>query len=122
LTEDGIYGWGENHSGQLGAHNVEKIYLKETVCIKAMRIIRHKDTFQISCGNEHTAVLVNGLLHMWGQKEGGILSGNGATFDYVACGGLHTLAIREGLVYSWGRGEGGQLGHPLNELKQKSRE
>jgi alpha-tubulin suppressor-like RCC1 family protein len=58
---------------------------------------------------------------MWGQKEGGILAGDGAIFDYVACGGLHTLAIRDGLVYSWGRGEGGQLGHPLNNLKQKTK-
>jgi len=41
---------------------------------------------------------------MWGQTEGGILAGDGSTFDLVACGGLHTLAIRDGLVYSWGRG------------------
>lgn len=28
ITEEGIYGWGENHSSQLGSHNKEKIYLK----------------------------------------------------------------------------------------------
>lgn len=90
--------------------------------IKAVPICRDKDSFQISCGNEHTAVLLNGELMMWGQQEGGIIAGSGAIFDSVSCGGLHTLAIREGVVYSWGRGEGGQLGHPLALLKQKKRE
>jgi alpha-tubulin suppressor-like RCC1 family protein len=33
LMESGVYGWGENHSFQLGAHNKEKVYLKETVCV-----------------------------------------------------------------------------------------
>jgi alpha-tubulin suppressor-like RCC1 family protein len=59
---------------------------------------------------------------MWGQSEGGILAGNGHTFDMISCGGLHTLAIRERVVYSWGRGEGGQLGHPLAALNQKKKE
>lgn len=94
LTEEGIFGWGENHSFQLGTHNKEKIYLKEVVQMKAMPIHRDKDRFQISCGNEHTAVLLNGELMMWGQLEGGITAGNGAIFDSVSCGGLHTLAIR----------------------------
>ena len=25
LLEDGLYGWGENHSGQLGEHNQHKM-------------------------------------------------------------------------------------------------
>lgn len=104
LTEGGVHGWGENHSCQLGAHNKEKVYLKETVCVKKMAIDRNKDNFHISCGNEHSAVLINGLLHMWGQPEGGILAGNGHIFDMISCGGLHTLAIRDGTVFSWGRG------------------
>ena len=33
---------------------------------------------------------------MWGQKSGGIISGNGHKFDRVACGGLHTLGILDG--------------------------
>jgi alpha-tubulin suppressor-like RCC1 family protein len=56
---------------------------------------------------------------MLGQKEGGIVSGNGHIFDEVSCGGLHTLGLRKGKVYSWGRGEGGQLGHRTEHLKTK---
>lgn len=41
---------------------------------------------------------------MFGQKEGGILGGDGSEFDDISCGGLHTLAIKKGKVYSWGRG------------------
>lgn len=122
LTEDGLFGWGENHAQQLGTHNAQAIYLKETVCLLPTPIDRARDSFQLSCGNEHTALLLNGLLHMWGQTEGGILAGHGHRFDAVSCGGLHTLAIRDGLVFSWGRGEGGQLGLPLITLKQKKRE
>lgn len=48
----------------------------------------------MSCGNEHTAIMINGKLKMWGQKEGGILGGDGWEFDSVCCGGLHTLGIR----------------------------
>jgi hypothetical protein len=31
---------------------------------------------------------------MWGQKEGGIISGDGYYFDDVCCGGLHTVALK----------------------------
>lgn len=41
---------------------------------------------------------------MFGQPEGGIISGNGQLFDTISCGGLHTIGIRNGEVYSWGRG------------------
>ena len=58
---------------------------------------------------------------MWGQKEGGIISGNGHLFDKVSCGGLHTLGIRDGSVFSWGRGEGGQLGQKISTLKTKAK-
>lgn len=74
---------------------------------------------KMSCGNEHTGVLFEGKLYMWGQEEGGILGGNGWEFDDICCGGLHTLAIKDGDVYSWGRGEGGQLGHKLEHLDKK---
>ena len=87
-----------------------------------MKINRHRDQVQLSCGNEHTAVLFNGWLMMWGQAEGGILAGKDHKFDSVSCGGLHTLAVREGKVYGWGRGEGGQLGQPVSGLRQRKRE
>ncbi len=32
VTEEGVFGWGENHSGQLGKHNEQKVY-KEAVRI-----------------------------------------------------------------------------------------
>jgi hypothetical protein len=51
LTAEGVFGWGENHSCQLGTHNKEKVYLKSTVCVRKMPIRRHLDRFQISCGN-----------------------------------------------------------------------
>jgi|JI10StandDraft_1071094.scaffolds.fasta_scaffold7432238_1 alpha-tubulin suppressor-like RCC1 family protein len=41
---------------------------------------------------------------MFGQSEGGIISGHGHKFDSVSCGGLHTLGIKDGKVFSWGRG------------------
>ena len=69
-----------------------------------MKVNRKNDSFQISCGNEHTALLFNGILMMWGQADGGITGGNNHPFDTVSCGGLHTLGLRNGRVYSWGRG------------------
>lgn len=84
--------------------------------------LRKEDQIQISCGNEHTAVLINKKLRMWGQKEGGILGGDGEEFDQISCGGLHTLGIRNGKAYSWGRGEGGQLGHKIDHLDKKKKE
>lgn len=59
---------------------------------------------KISCGTEHSCVLLNGQLKMWGQKEGGIISGDGYAFDDIECGGLHSVALKDGEVYSWGRG------------------
>lgn len=65
LTEDGLYGWGENHSAQLGQQNPLKV-CRQPVCIQKMDVDRLKDLFQISCGNEHTALLFNSKLMMWG--------------------------------------------------------
>jgi alpha-tubulin suppressor-like RCC1 family protein len=77
---------------------------------------------EVACGNEHTAILFwEQPLIMFGQHEGGIISGAGHPFDSVACGGLHTLGIRNSKVYSWGRGEGGQLGHKPEFLKTKTK-
>lgn len=74
------------------------------VKIKDIKINRKNDMFELSCGNEHTALLLNRKLMMWGQSDGGIIAGNGHSFDRIRCGGLHTLGIRQGKVYSWGRG------------------
>lgn len=103
LTEEGIFGWGENHSAQLGKHNQQKVY-KEAVLIESLKINRKTHKFQLNCGNEHTALLINGTLTIWGQEDCGITGGTGYSFDSIACGGLHTLGVKDGKVYSWGRG------------------
>lgn len=106
-TLDELYGWGQNDSGQIGelpGEKIRKICNIDTVATK------------LSCGSEHSCAIISGRLRMWGQKGGGITSGDGYAFDDVSCGGLHTIALKDGEVYSWGRGEGGQLGHPLNIL------
>lgn len=74
LTEQGLFGWGENHSGQLGKQNLLKIY-EPLVQIVPLKINRREDSFQICCGNEHTALLLNGKLMVWGNSQSGILGG-----------------------------------------------
>jgi hypothetical protein len=58
-TLDGLYGWGDNESGQLGEQpggNLRKIFnINATVS-------------RLSCGSEHSCVVISGRLKMWGQK------------------------------------------------------
>jgi hypothetical protein len=66
VTEEGVFGWGENHSGQLGKHNEQKVY-KEAVRIESRKVNRKIDKIELSCGNEHTTLLMNSRLTVWGQ-------------------------------------------------------
>jgi alpha-tubulin suppressor-like RCC1 family protein len=106
----GVYGWGENSAGQLGDPNTRESI--KTIKLVLERRATCASEVDVACGNEHTAILFKEKpLVMLGQREGGIISGNGHSFEAVSCGGLHTLGLRKGRVSSWGRGEGGQLGH-----------
>ena len=80
---------------------------------------------QVSCGDEHTAcVIENGELYTWGSGDRGQLGHGNRHHKYsptsvqfkkamgikkVSCGGNHTVCIEEdeGRIYSFGANENG---------------
>ncbi|XP_078250681.1 E3 ISG15--protein ligase HERC5 isoform X2 [Pogona vitticeps] len=122
-----VYSWGNNSSGQLGLGDT-----KDRYCPIHVKAIEHMKTVAISCGGEHTAVLLKGgLVSTFGAGSHGQLGHNstrnelfprmvaelfGAQVSQVACGRWHTLVYAPdlGKVYSFGSGAEGQLGNGKN--------
>ncbi|KAG6961975.1 hypothetical protein JG688_00008835 [Phytophthora aleatoria] len=141
LAEDGdVFSWGIGRSGALGhglnAHEQtfdSVLSPMEVLALKGRRVV------QISCGDLHTAVLLqSGELLTCGQREYGRLgrqiAANGKALDslddeysswfapvifphegvkctYVACGASHTLAVAGAHeLYAFGWNSSGQLG------------
>eukprot|EP00455_Lapot_gusevi_P027235 TRINITY_DN2881_c0_g1_i8.p1 TRINITY_DN2881_c0_g1~~TRINITY_DN2881_c0_g1_i8.p1 ORF type:complete len:514 (+),score=138.66 TRINITY_DN2881_c0_g1_i8:116-1657(+) len=121
------FGFGEN--GRLGLGNEETSHVPRVVT--SLRLAG--SVTQVSCGDNHTAALVNGQLYTWGVGSWGRL-GLGdqsdvwvptlvsrlahTTVTQVAAGGYHTLALTDGGdVFSFGWLKNGRLGlsEPLSE-------
>ncbi|NWX45883.1 HERC5 ligase, partial [Steatornis caripensis] len=118
-----VYSWGKNDFGQLGLGDTE-----DRDCPSYVGALEHWKTVFISCGADHTAVLLKeGLVCTFGAGGAGQLGHNstrnelmprvvaelwGARVSQVACGRQHTLVYVPSLdkVYAFGSGEEGQLG------------
>lgn len=127
VTEDGrAYGWGVNMSGQLGWRDSTSGSVIVSVP-KSIRPLQSKRVVQISCGQQHTLVLLNdGSIYSMGDNTFGQLGiGNslpttqpteisslrGLPITQVVASGWHSFCVTvSGRVFSWGRNDFGQLG------------
>lgn len=126
VTDDGrAYGWGMNGYGQLGWKD------NSGQCVvnipKSIRQLSSKRVVQISCGKQHTLVLLHdGSIYSMGDNSFGQLGigSNTATCEPSEISSLHGLPIARvvasgwhsfcitvsGRVFCWGRNDYGQLG------------
>ncbi|XP_078139122.1 putative E3 ubiquitin-protein ligase HERC3 [Centroberyx gerrardi] len=117
-----VCGWGKNDCGQLGLGDTEDRHTPTPV-----HCLNMKKTVYISCGKDHTAILMkDGTVFTFGSGQYGQLGHNsfrdelrprlvaelwGAKVTKIACGRHHTLVLTDSKrVYSFGCGEQGQLG------------
>lgn len=126
VTDDGrAYGWGVNNFGQLGwrdnsGHAAVNIP-------KSVRQLSSKRVVQISCGKQHTLVLLHdGSIYSMGDNSFGqlgigtyeptfepteISSLRGLPIAQVVATGWHSFCVTiSGRVFCWGRNDCGQLG------------
>lgn len=118
-TDNTIWTWGLNNSGQLG--------LGDTTTNRATptRVVTSKDWSAVAAGIGHTlACKTNGTLWAWGDNGYGQL-GDGTVIDrttprqinsstgwsMLAAGASHTMALKNnGTLWAWGYNFSGQLG------------
>jgi X-linked retinitis pigmentosa GTPase regulator len=119
-----VYAWGSNHQAQLGI-----LSSKEATHSKPVVLTYNLQILQISCGEDHVAILdITGAVHCMGSNEAGRLgTGNKNTrfsnipvrLDslslynavQISCGKAHTCVVTEdGGLFSWGNGDYGALG------------
>ncbi|XP_078139120.1 putative E3 ubiquitin-protein ligase HERC3 isoform X2 [Centroberyx gerrardi] len=117
-----VCGWGKNDCGQLGLGDTKDRHTPTPV-----HCLNMKKTIYISCGKDHTAILMkDGTVFTFGSGQYGQLGHNsfrdelrprlvaelwGAKVTKIACGRHHTLVLTDSKrVYSFGCGEQGQLG------------
>ena len=118
VKSDGLYSSGDNRFGQLGNGY--------TTFINSLTYILNGVT-AVSCGDNHTIILVDGKVYSCGWNRSGqlgytanngtntILTDMGVTgATSVSCGGLHTAVLIGGKVYSCGWNYYGQLGYTAN--------
>ena len=111
--------WGFNTNGQLGNNKTQNITIPDMFKFIGIK--------QISCGFEHTAILLNnGQVYTCGDNQYGQLgriqnSGSNPIFEQIdpnvgkvkqiSCGQYHTaILLNNGQVYTCGRNNYGQLG------------
>jgi RCC1 and BTB domain-containing protein len=128
-----VYSWGQGVLGQLG-HGDEKTQRQPRLVVAFLGF----NVRQVSCGNQHTAVLMeSGEIFTFGRGnfgqlgQGAAVTANvstpalvnalqGKSVKQVACGWHHTCALLDnGHLYTWGSGEYGRLGHG-DETRQAS--
>ena len=128
-----VYSWGQGVLGQLG-HSDEKTQRQPRLVVPFLGV----HVKQVSCGNQHSAVLLeSGEIFTFGRGNFGqlgqgtsvtanvstpaIVAGlQGKAVKMIACGWHHTCALLDnGQLFTWGSGEYGRLGHG-DETRQAS--
>ena len=128
--DDTVYGCGDNEFGQLGS--ADRFY-GHFVLIDLPEALQRRRAVSVSCGNEHTAVLLDdGVLLMTGHNKFGQLGVDKDTisrsrelrqldrdwgwerYACVSCGGEFTAAVsRTGRLCTFGRNNNGQCGRAV---------
>ena len=117
----GVYCWGDNHYGQLGAGNASWPYPVFSVLAPALSQVTSGPSADHTCG-----LTSAGAAYCWGSSGYGQLGNgttdqrlmptpvtmpSGATFASLTGGGFHTCALTSaGAAYCWGSNGVGQLG------------
>lgn len=70
ITNDGLYGWGENITGQLGIGSLTNTAYPTKVQFSKKTVITVK---AISAGRNHTLAITSDGLYAWGDNSGGKL-------------------------------------------------
>jgi alpha-tubulin suppressor-like RCC1 family protein len=127
-TVPGLYCWGSNKNGQLGAGSLQP---RSPV---PWRVASFFGNGAVSAGASHTCASISvagtGGLHCWGLNDNGQL-GDGTTtersspvlvsggpFSSVAAGSSHTCALTSGgAAYCWGANDKGQLGDGTTTMR-----
>ncbi len=134
MAQDGLYCWGSNQFGQLGAMGADRCMIDGTAveCARTpVKVMAPTLIVGIAAGTGHTCVLLeNGQVFCWGANQYAQLGrgtasempvreptqvrmGSGILTDVTAitAGRDHTCALRrDGGVVCWGRNDRGQLG------------
>ncbi|GIL16465.1 MAG: hypothetical protein BroJett040_02160 [Oligoflexia bacterium] len=119
VKNGGVYCWGENTQGQLGAASPSASYLPITA------IAANSSTTSVSVGYDYTCAIVNGAAKCWGDNLHGQLGSSGGGQRYtpavitgleanvtsISAGYAHTCAIVGGAAKCWGYNVSGQLGN-----------
>jgi alpha-tubulin suppressor-like RCC1 family protein len=126
-TDDRLYCWGSNASGQLGVAGARGQCLRTPASCEASprAVAIAPRVSQVSTGDRHTcAIALGGALLCWGENiafQAGVEAvtfvlvptpvAPAARFNQVSAGGTHSCAVRtNGVVYCWGDGRLGGLG------------
>ena len=131
-TNDHLYTWGNNNSGELGRKGDNKIP-GEVIALNNKGTIK-----QVSLGFNHSAAITTDAerkdhLYTWGSNQYGQLGRDGEnkipgevnfkeeTIKLVSLGGFHSAVITNDLIndhlYTWGRNNYGQLGIGTTDQK-----
>jgi alpha-tubulin suppressor-like RCC1 family protein len=126
-TDDRLYCWGSNASGQLGVVSARGQCLRMPASCEASprAVALPTRVSQVSAGDRHTCAIADGgALFCWGENivfQAGVEAltyvfapapvAPAARFNQVSAGATHTCAVRtNGVVYCWGDGSLGALG------------
>ena len=127
-TQQNLWNWGRNSSGQLGVNDTTHRSTPVTT------ILGGTNWKSVDCGSDHTAAIkTDGTLWLWGYNTDGQLGVNdtiwrstpvttilgGTNWKFIACGFTHTSAIKtDGTLWTWGYNSYGQLG--VNDITSRS--
>lgn len=142
-SDNRVYCWGSNHSGQLGVGTstgpqlcalVEDPQSQTWACSTRPQLVRGGYSFrQVSAGDAHTCgVTTDDRVYCWGSNANGqlgdgstmsrpqpVLVAGGLRFRQVEAGSYHTCArTTDNRAYCWGWNSSGQLGDGSTTLRR----
>jgi hypothetical protein len=121
LTDEGVYAWGGNGSGQLGNGTTTD----STVPVEVIFPPTVTTVTAIAAGSYHSMAITDDGLYTWGDNGGQLGDGTYlnrslpvkvafpstvTTIVAISGGGFHSLAITDDGLYAWGNNTFGQLG------------
>lgn len=130
ITNDGLYAWGSDFSGQLGNGSYGILPdgssdVGQTLPVKVLMPNRVTAVTDIAAGEYYALALTDDGLYAWGMNVSGCLGTGGGTtalpmkvrfpkavttIPAIAASTNHSLAVTNDGLYAWGNNSAGQLG------------